>query len=51
MPEYGFYSYSGGCGLGSRPCTNCESEPQTAVSVFCSDECRDEYEGEGEYAE
>lgn len=48
---YDFPEYTGGCGRGSTPCANCESEPQTAVSIFCSDKCRDEYNGEGEYAE
>lgn len=45
-----FYDHMGGCGFGSRPCANCESEPQS-YGIFCSRECWDEYNGEGEYAE
>lgn len=40
-----FYDYGGGCGLGSSPCANCESYPKQADSLFCSDECKDEFEG------
>jgi hypothetical protein len=36
--------------IGSSPCANCESEPQRNDSLFCSRECQDEYEGEGDYA-
>lgn len=46
MPEYW-----GGCGYGSRPCGNCESEPQQDDSLFCSEECQDEYNGTGDFAE
>lgn len=46
MPEYW-----GGCGYGSRPCANCEDEPQTNGTAFCSDECADEFNGEGQFAE
>lgn len=37
--------YYGGCGLGSRPCANCESEPTEHGGLFCSPECRAEYDG------
>jgi len=49
----GFYDHMGGCGFGSSPCCNCESEPQNweRHGMFCSQECRDEYNGEGEFAE
>lgn len=40
-----FYNHMGGCGFGSSPCANCESEPQRSADMFCSDECRHEYEG------
>jgi hypothetical protein len=40
-----FLDYSGGCGLGSSPCCNCESVPRNGDDLFCSDECRHEYEG------
>ena len=46
-----FFDHMGGCGFGSRPCANCESEPAYDGDLFCSDGCRDEYNGEGEYAE
>lgn len=29
-------------------CCNCESYPQEGGSLFCSDECRAEFEGENE---
>lgn len=32
------------------PCANCESAPAW-LGPFCSNECRDEYEGTGAYAE
>lgn len=41
-----FFDYVSG-----RPCANCESAPAVDGDLFCSKECRDEYEGEGEYAE
>lgn len=37
--------------LVGRPCLNCESDPAMPDDQFCSDECRDEYEGNGDYAE
>lgn len=33
------------------PCTNCESCPAADGDLFCCDECRDEYEGTGQFAE
>lgn len=41
--------YMGGCGLGSSPCANCEDYPARKPSLFCSKECRDEYEGTGDW--
>lgn len=38
----------GGMGYGSSPCANCESAPQGTADLFCSRECRIEYEG-GEF--
>ncbi|GHF92348.1 hypothetical protein [Streptomyces griseosporeus] len=41
----------GGCGLGNKPCANCETEPVEDKSgeegdpMFCSAECRAEFEG------
>jgi hypothetical protein len=47
-----FYDHMGGCGFGSRPCANCESEPvDPEFGYTCSQDCWDEYNGEGEYAE
>lgn len=34
-----------------KPCTNCESAPAQPEDLFCCDDCRDEYEGTGDYAE
>lgn len=34
----------------NRPCLNCETEP-AFDGLFCSDECQDEYEVTGAYAE
>lgn len=32
--------------LTARPCANCESDPVSEEDpIFCSQECRDEYEG------
>jgi hypothetical protein len=45
------YDYIGGCGYGSRPCLNCETEPAAPDGLYCEDECRDEFEGIGAYAE
>lgn len=45
----GFYDHMGGCGYGSSPCANCESEPRRGDDLFCSQECRDEYEGTGDW--
>lgn len=44
-----FMDYGGGCGLGSSPCGNCESYPRRGADMFCSKECRDEYEGTGDW--
>lgn len=33
------------------PCANCESYPADSPSLFCCKECRDEFEGIGDYAE
>lgn len=33
------------------PCANCESAPAEDGGHFCEDECRKEYEGEGEYGD
>jgi hypothetical protein len=38
----------GGAGKGNSPCTNCEDQPKRDDDLFCSDECRAEYEGEDE---
>lgn len=46
-----FFDYIGGCGYGPRPCLNCETEPAALDRLYCSDECRDEWEGIGAYAE
>lgn len=32
-------------------CANCESRPQASESLFCDSDCKDEYEGTGDYAE
>jgi len=47
-----FFDAMGGCGFGSRPCANCESEPvDPEFGYTCSQGCWDEFNGEGEYAE
>lgn len=38
--------YIGGCGYGSAPCLNCETEPAAPEDLFCDWRCRLEYEGE-----
>ncbi|QPB09809.1 hypothetical protein CPT_Shady_048 [Streptomyces phage Shady] len=40
-----FYDNIGGCGYGSRPCANCESEPAASGDLYCETECRAEAEG------
>jgi hypothetical protein len=35
----------GGCGLGTSPCINCDSEPRDADGLFCSQECSAEFHG------
>lgn len=40
-----FHDRMGGCGFGSSPCANCESDARRYEDIFCSDECRHEYEG------
>jgi hypothetical protein len=45
-----YFDHMGGAGWGSSPCANCEDEPKEPGSQFCGDECRREFEGEGEYA-
>lgn len=37
--------------VSGRPCNNCEDEPTAPGDLFCSAECRHEYEGTGEYAD
>lgn len=39
--------------ISGTPCANCETERATAGTLFCSAECREEYEGadEGTYAD
>ena len=37
--------------VSERCCANCESEPAADDDLFCSDECRDEYEGTGDFWE
>jgi hypothetical protein len=37
--------------VSGHPCCNCESYPRRYEDPFCSNECRAEYEGEGEYGE
>ncbi|MBA9050813.1 MULTISPECIES: hypothetical protein [Streptomyces] len=46
-----YLDYIGGCGYGARPCLNCETEPAERDYLYCSPECRDEFEGIGAYAE
>jgi len=34
--------------FGVAPCANCETDPATPDTLFCSEGCRREYEGEDE---
>lgn len=39
------------CTISGMSCANCEDSPAADDDLFCSDDCRDEYEGVGKYAE
>lgn len=37
--------------ISGMPCANCEDAPADDGDLFCSEGCRDEYEGTGAYTE
>ncbi|QPB09584.1 hypothetical protein CPT_Sycamore_044 [Streptomyces phage Sycamore] len=37
--------------ISGAPCLNCETDAALPGDLFCHPECRDEYNGEGAYAE
>lgn len=48
MSDYDYFD-QGSVMLSGPPCANCESYPADSPSPYCCQECRDEWEGTGDY--